>query len=133
VTTVLFACTHNAGRSQMAAAWFGALADPAKARAETAGTSPDNDKHAVDADAMREVGLDLSAAKPKLLTEAAAAGADWLMTMGCDEACPVVPGVKREDWALDDPARLPVERVRAIRDDIKQRVEGFLDREGLRR
>src|SRR5207247_1304405 len=104
-----------------------------KARAESAGTRPADRVHPLVAYAMREVGLDLSAARPTRLTEAAAAGTDWLITMGCDEACPVVPGVKREDWALDDPARLPLERVRAIRDDIKQRVEGFLDREGLRR
>jgi arsenate reductase (thioredoxin) len=132
MTTVLFACVHNAGRSQMAAAWFNALADPTKARAASAGTQPADRVNPTVVDAMREVGLDVSTERPQRLTPALAERAQWLITMGCGDACPVVPGVNRDDWALDDPAGLPIARVRSIRDEIKRRVEAFVDREGLR-
>jgi arsenate reductase (thioredoxin) len=124
--TVMFACVHNAGRSQMAAAVFNALADPRKARAVSAGTQPGDGVHDVVIDAMREVGVNLHAAVPRLLTPELAKDATWLITMGCGDACPVVPGVRRSDWPLDDPKGQPLERVREIRDDIRQRVEAFL-------
>ena len=132
MTRVVFACVHNAGRSQMAAAFFNGRADLGKARAESAGTAPSSQVHPVVVDAMREVGIDLSAAEPRRLTPALAAGATWLVTMGCGDECPVVPGVRREDWALDDPATQPPARVRRIRDEIRAHVERFVDREGLR-
>ena len=119
---VLFACVHNAGRSQMAAAFFDVLADPAKARAVSAGTVPADRVHPEVVDAMREVGLDLAQARPQRLTAELAAGAALVVTMGCGEACPVVPGVRREDWPLDDPRGQPPARVRAIRDEVRRRV-----------
>jgi arsenate reductase len=124
--TVIFACVHNAGRSQMAAAFFNALAAPRKARAVSAGTNPGPQVHSEVVAAMREVGMDLHAAVPRLLTPELAKDATWLITMGCGDACPVVPGVSRGDWPLDDPKGQPLERVRQIRDDIRQRVEVFL-------
>jgi arsenate reductase (thioredoxin) len=117
----------------MAAAWFNALADPAKARAESAGTHPADAVHPVVVEAMREDGIDLSRERPRLLTPALAARAQRLITMGCGDECPVVPGVARDDWPLDDPADQPVERVRAIRDEIRTRVEDLLLRHDLRR
>jgi len=129
--TVLFACVHNAGRSQMAAAWFNALADPAKARATSAGTDPGSQVHPSVIEAMREAGVDLTGARPQRLTDALARQAQWLITMGCGEQCPVVPGVKREDWPIDDPAAVPIARVREIRDAIRRRVEAFVEREGF--
>jgi arsenate reductase len=128
MTTVLFACVHNAGRSQMAAAFFNALADPAKARAISAGTQPADRVSPVVVDAMREVGLDLWRAVPRRLTADLAREAAWLVTMGCGDGCPVLPGVKREDWPLDDPTGLPLDRVRAIRDEIRSRVEMLVAR-----
>ena len=124
--TVIFACVHNAGRSQMAAAFFNALADSSKARAVSAGTNPGAQVHPEVVAAMREVGMDLHAAVPRLLTPELAQGASWLITMGCGDACPVVPGVSRGDWPLDDPKGQPLERVREIRDEIRRRVEAFL-------
>ena len=109
---MIFACVHNAGRSQMAAAFFNALADPAKARAISAGTQPADRVSPVVVDAMREVGLDVWRAVPRRLTPDLAREAAWLITMGCGDECPVVPGVKRDDWPLADPAGLPLERVR---------------------
>ena len=132
MNTVIFACIHNAGRSQMAAAFFGALADPAKARALSAGTQPGPRVHPEVLDAMREVGIDLSNAKPMLLTDDLAENATMLVTMGCGEACPAVPGLRREDWPLDDPKGRPVEEVRRIRDDIRARVAALIGREGWR-
>ncbi len=119
---VLFACVHNAGRSQMAAALFNRLADPAKAQALSAGTKPGSGVHPEVREAMGELGIDLSAARPQLLTADLARGARLLITMGCGEECPYVPGVERDDWALPDPKGRPVEEVRAIRDDIRARV-----------
>jgi arsenate reductase len=120
--TVLFACVHNAGRSQMAAAWLNQVADPSKARAISAGTEPGPRVHPEVVAAMSEVGIDLSAVVPRRLTDDLAAGVHMLVTMGCGEACPVVPGVEREDWPLEDPKGRPIERVRQIRDDIEQHV-----------
>ncbi|HVV53281.1 MAG TPA: arsenate reductase ArsC [Polyangia bacterium] len=127
---VIFACVHNAGRSQMAAAWFNRLADPAEARALSAGTAPGPRVHPEVAAAMQEVGIDLSAARPRLLTDELARGAHLLITMGCGEACPHVPGLARDDWPLEDPKGLPLERVREIRDQIRRRVLELLRREG---
>lgn len=124
--TVLFACVHNAGRSQMAAAWLNHLADPDKLRAVSAGTQPAERVHPVVVEAMREVGIDLSAVPPQLLTSELAAQVDLLITMGCGDACPVVPGLRRDDWPLPDPKGQPLERVRAIRDEIRARVERLL-------
>ena len=120
--TVIFACVHNAGRSQMAAAFFNLEADPGKAQGISAGTQPGDRVHPVVVTAMREVGIDLSSAKPQLLTDALAEGAHMLITMGCGEACPHVPGLERDDWPLEDPKGKPMEQVRAIRDEIRGRV-----------
>lgn len=124
--TIVFACVHNAGRSQMAASFFNTLADPRKARALSAGTEPGEHVHAEVVTAMREVGLDLSAAVPRLLTPKLAAGAKWLVTMGCGDLCPLVAGTLREDWPLADPKGQSLARVRQIRDEIQQRVTQFV-------
>jgi arsenate reductase len=129
---VLFACVHNAGRSQMAAAFFNALADPAKARAISAGTEPADQVHPGVVEAMREVGIDLSDARPTRLTDALARDAQLFVTMGCGEACPLVPGLRRDDWNLSDPKGQSVAQVRAIRDEIRGRVERLLDDERWR-
>jgi arsenate reductase len=127
--TVLFACIHNAGRSQMAAAWFNALADEGKVRAISAGTEPGTRVHPEVVAAMREVGIDLEGMAPQKLTDALAQTASILVTMGCGEACPLVPGLRRMDWPLEDPKGKPVERVREIRDDIRARVTELLGAE----
>lgn len=131
--TVIFACVHNAGRSQMAAAFFNQLAEPRRARALSAGTQPAQHVHPEVVAVMREVGIDLSTAQPTRLTAELAVGARLLVTMGCGESCPVVPGLRREDWALPDPKGQPVDRVRAIRDEIGERVEGLIVAEGWQR
>lgn len=131
--TVLFACVHNAGRSQMAAAFFAQLADPAQARAISAGTEPGAHVHPEVVAAMREAGIDLSQAVPTRLTEALAASARILVTMGCGETCPVVPGVERIDWSIADPKGQPPERVRQIRDDVRARVDQLIAARGWRR
>jgi arsenate reductase len=127
----VFACIHNAGRSQMAAAWLRQLANPAKARSISAGTDPGTRVHPEVLAAMKEVGIDLSGAQPQRLTDELAQGASMLITMGCGEACPVVPGLRREDWPLEDPKGKPIERVREIRDDVRHRVEELIRREDL--
>ena len=132
VKTVIFACVHNAGRSQMAAAFFNKLADPARARALSAGTAPGDRVHPEVVAVMQEEGLDLRSARPQKLTAELAAAAQVLITMGCGDECPYVPGVRREDWPLDDPKGQPVERVRAIRDDIRARVEALVVQEEAR-
>ncbi len=128
--TVLFACVHNAGRSQMAAAWFNTLAAPTVARAISAGTEPGPRVHPEVLTVMREVGVDLEGVVPRRLTDALAAEASMLITMGCGEACPVVPGVRRDDWPLEDPKGKPLERVRAIRDEVRARVAALVEAEG---
>lgn len=128
--TVLFACVHNAGRSQMAAAWFRALADARSARAVSAGTQPGPRVHPEVIEAMREVGIDLAREAPRRLTDELARGATLLVTMGCGEACPVVTGVRRIDWPLDDPKGEPIERVRELRDEVRARVARLLRDEG---
>jgi arsenate reductase len=129
--TVIFACVHNAGRSQMAAAFFNQLADPKHASARSAGTSPGERGHPEVVSVMREVGIDLTNVVPQKLTPALAADADLIVTMGCGDECPYVPGLAREDWPLDDPKGQPTETVRAIRDDIRARVLALIDRQGL--
>ena len=129
--TVLFACVHNAGRSQMAAALFNRVADPAKARAISAGTEPGTRVHPEVVSAMQEVGIDLTGATTTKLTEGLANQAHILITMGCGDQCPIVPGVKRDDWPLDDPKGQPVERVRGIRDDVERRVKALVEAEGF--
>lgn len=130
--TVLFACIHNAGRSQMAAAWFNALADRTKATAISAGTEPGTRVHPEVQLAMREVGIELEGIKPQKLTDEIAEQSAILITMGCGEACPHVPGLRRMDWPLEDPKGKPVERVREIRDDVKNRVLDLLEEEAWR-
>jgi arsenate reductase (thioredoxin) len=132
VVTILFACVQNAGRSQMAAGFFRALADPARARAISAGTRPTDRVNPIVVEAMREAGVDVSAETPRQLTTELASDAQWLITMGCGDQCPIVPGVAREDWPLEDPADQPLDRVRPIRDEIHRRVQAWLDREQLR-
>jgi len=127
--TILFACVHNAGRSQMASALFNRGADPTKARAISAGTEPGERVHPVVAVALGELGIDVGALRPQKLTTELAESATLLVTMGCGEACPFVPGLRREDWPLRDPKGLPIEDVRAIRDDIVARVEELIARE----
>ena len=131
--TVLFACVHNAGRSQMAAALFNRFADPARARAVSAGTNPGSRVHPEVVAVMKEIGIDLSAATTTQLTPELAAAASMLITMGCGDECPYVPGVSRDDWPLDDPKGKPIEIVRVIRDDIRHRVESLLAKESWTR
>jgi arsenate reductase len=134
MTTALFACVHNAGRSQMAAAFFNALADPSAARAISAGTEPADRVHPEVVEAMREVGVDLGAVKPTLLDDQQlAASVQLLVTMGCGETCPVVPGARRVDWSVADPKGQPPARVRAIRDEIRERVRALIAAEGWQR
>ena len=129
---VIFACVHNAGRSQMAAAFFTALADPSKAAAVSAGTRPGDRVHPEVVDVMREVGIDLSDRRPQKLTEQLASGAFLLVTMGCGDECPYVPGLKRDDWPLEDPKGQPLEQVRRIRDEVRARVAALVDQYGWR-
>lgn len=128
--TVIFACVQNAGRSQMAAAFFNGTADPSKARAISAGTRPAAQVHPEVVAVMREVGLDLSRAEPKGLTAHLAEGASWLITMGCGEDCPHVPGLRRDDWPLPDPHGKDLDAVRDIRDAVRAKVEAFVADQG---
>jgi arsenate reductase len=124
---VIFACVHNAGRSQIAAAFFLDLADPSRATAMSAGTQPADRVHPEVVTAMREVGIDLGGNQPQLLTDELARGASLLVTMGCGEACPYVPGLERDDWPLADPKGRPIAEVRAVRDDISRRVAALIE------
>jgi arsenate reductase (thioredoxin) len=117
----------------MATAFFNQLADPGRALAQAAGTTPGDRVHPEVVEVMREVGLDLSAARPQLLTAELAAGAAHLVTMGCGEECPYIPGAKVQDWALDDPKGQPIPRVREIRDEVRRRVAGFVKEQGWSR
>ncbi|MDX6456383.1 MAG: hypothetical protein QOE55_80 [Acidobacteriaceae bacterium] len=131
--TFIFACVHNAGRSQISAALFNRLVDPKLARAISAGTHPADQVHPVVVEAMREVGLDLSTANPQKLTAELAQDAEMLITMGCGDECPYVPGLRRDDWPLPDPKGQDIESVRQIRDEIKRRVLQLLAQEQLSR
>jgi arsenate reductase (thioredoxin) len=126
---VIFACVHNAGRSQMAAAFFNQLADHSRAQAISAGTDPGPRVHPEVLAVMQEIGIDLSSAKPQKLTEEIARDAQLLITMGCGDNCPYVPGLRRDDWPLRDPKGQSVEQVRIIRDEIRDRVLRLLEHE----
>jgi arsenate reductase len=131
VKKVIFACVHNAGRSQMAAAWFNRLVDPQVARAVSAGTQPAERVHPEVVASMREVGIDLAAMTPQRLTEEVARGASLIVTMGCGDECPVVPGARRDDWPIEDPTGKPIARVAEIRDEIRARVLQLMAAEQL--
>lgn len=124
--TYLFACVHNAGRSQMAAALFNLYGNAAECCAISAGTQPASHVHPEVLKVMREIGVDLTSAKPQKLTEELARGASILVTMGCGEACPFVPGLRTIDWALPDPKGQSLDAVRAIRDEIHEKVKSLL-------
>jgi arsenate reductase len=124
--TVLFACVHNAGRSQIAAALFNKYADPSQARAISAGTQPASRVHPEVVDAMTARGIALATATPQKLTSELASTATWLITMGCGDECPVVPGMRRDDWPIADPKGQPAAAVNAIIDDIDARVREFI-------
>ncbi len=111
----------------MAAAWFNQIADPAKAVAISAGTQPAAHPHPEVVKALAEVDIDISGVKPRLLDDRLAAQTSWLITMGCGEACPVVPGAQVNDWPIEDPKAQPIEHVRAIREDIRRRVLDFVE------
>jgi arsenate reductase (thioredoxin) len=128
---VIFACVHNAGRSQMAAAFFNQLADRTKAEAISAGTDPGPRVHPEVLAAMQEIGIDLSHAQPQKLTDDLARQAQLLITMGCGDQCPYIPGLRRDDWPLRDPKGQPMEEVRKIRDEIRARVQSLLAQGGL--
>ncbi len=114
----------------MAAAWFNQLADPMKARAVSAGTHPATQVHPEVIAAMREVGIDLSGAPTTRLTPHLAQQAGVLVTMGCGDECPFVPGAERDDWPLEDPSGKPIDVVRRIRDDVRDRVRRLIERNG---
>jgi len=132
MTTVLFACVHNAGRSQIAAALFNRHADPVKARAISAGTQPADRVHPEVVRMMQDCGIDLSSGVPQRLTPALAAGVQWLITMGCGDECPVLPGTKRDDWPIQDPKGQPPAVVDAVVQDIDRRVQQLIDSQGWR-
>jgi arsenate reductase (thioredoxin) len=127
---VIFACVHNAGRSQMAAAFFSQMADARRAEAVSAGTEPGERVHPEVVEVMREVGIDLSANRPQRLTDELARAASLLITMGCGEACPYVRGLERDDWPLPDPKGQPLHEVRQIRDAIRDRVSALVAARG---
>jgi arsenate reductase len=128
--TVLFVCVHNAGRSQMAAAWLEHLAD-GRVRVLSGGSEPAKAVNPAAVAAMAEAGIDISGHTPQPWTEAGLRSADVVVTMGCGDACPFYPGKRYEDWEVADPAGRPLEEVRAIRDDIGVRVRGLLSILGL--
>ncbi|MFD2093901.1 arsenate reductase ArsC [Blastococcus deserti] len=123
--SVLFVCVHNAGRSQMAAGWLRALAGDA-VEVRSAGSLPGDQVNPAAVEAMAEVGIDISAQRPTVLTTDAVEASDVVITMGCGDACPVFPGKRYLDWQLEDPAGKGVESVRPIRDEIEGRVRGLL-------
>jgi len=123
--SVLFVCVHNAGRSQMAAAWLTHLAGD-RVQVRSAGSAPAEQVNPAAVEAMREVGVDMSAETPKVLTVDAVQASDVVITMGCGDTCPVFPGKRYLDWKLEDPAGQGVEAVRPIRDEIKSRIEGLI-------
>ncbi|MCQ9131880.1 arsenate reductase ArsC [Streptomyces hilarionis] len=128
--SVLFVCVHNAGRSQMGAAFLTHLAGD-RVEVRSAGSAPAASVNPAVVDAMKEVGIDISAQTPKVLTTEAVRSSDVVITMGCGDACPVFPGKRYLDWQLDDPAGQGVESVRPIRDAVEQRVRTLLDELGI--
>ena len=127
---IVFACVHNAGRSQIAAGWARRLAGD-RLEVVSAGTQPGPHLNVLVVEAMREAGIDLGGIRPQLLTPELAQGADYIVTMGCGESCPVVPGVKRLDWPITDTRGQPLEVVRRIRDEIRGRVLDLLQSKGV--
>ncbi|GAA4231409.1 arsenate reductase [Streptosporangium album] len=123
--SVLFVCVHNAGRSQMAAGWLTQLAGD-RIEVRSAGSAPAETINPVAIEAMAEVGIDITAAQPKILTAKAVQASDVVITMGCGDACPIFPGKRYEDWKLDDPAGQGIEAVRPIRDEIRDRIEKLI-------
>ncbi|MET0930066.1 MAG: arsenate reductase ArsC [Aeromicrobium sp.] len=123
--TVLFVCVHNAGRSQMAAGFLAALAGD-RIDVLSAGSMPGSQINPVAVDAMAEVGIDIAGEQPKQLTDDAVAASDVVITMGCGDECPYVPGKRYEDWVLDDPAGQGIDSVRPIRDEIRSRIEALI-------
>lgn len=123
--SVLFVCVHNAGRSQMAAAFLTTLSRGA-IEVRSAGSQPADKVNPAAVEAMAELGIDMSAEVPKVLTTGAVRESDVVITMGCGDTCPIFPGKRYEDWELEDPAGQGVESVRPIRDDIKTRVEALI-------
>jgi arsenate reductase (thioredoxin) len=122
----MFVCVHNAGRSQMAAGYLQHLAGD-RITVLSSGTMPADQLHPVVIEAMLEAGIDLSDRQPAVLTVDDVKASDVVITMGCGDACPIFPGKRYLDWALDDPARQPIERVREIRDEIRELVLGLID------
>lgn len=120
--SVLFVCVHNAGRSQMAAGWLRELAGD-RIEVRSAGSMPAEQINPVAVQAMAEVGIDITAEEPKVLTTEAVQDSDVVITMGCGDACPLYPGKRYEDWKLDDPAGQGIDAVRPIRDEIRSRIE----------
>jgi arsenate reductase len=120
--SVLFVCVHNAGRSQMAAGWLNHLAGD-RIEVRSAGSAPKNEINPVAVEAMREVGIDITTETPKILTTEAVQASDAVITMGCGDACPIFPGKRYEDWALEDPAGKGIETVRRVRDEIRDRIQ----------
>ncbi|MEU1008326.1 arsenate reductase ArsC [Streptomyces sp. NPDC005890] len=125
LASVLFVCIHNAGRSQMAAGFLSHLAGD-RIDVRSAGSVPAEHVNPVAVEAMREVGIDIADQQPKVLTTEAVQASDYVITMGCGDACPVFPGKKYLDWALEDPAGKGVEAVRPIRDEIRKRIEALI-------
>ncbi|MGC0251384.1 arsenate reductase ArsC [Pseudactinotalea sp. Z1748] len=123
--SVLFVCVHNAGRSQMAAGLLTALS-AGRVEVRSAGSAPKDQINPVAVEAMKELGIDISANEPKILTPDAVQSSDVVVTMGCGDACPYFPGVRYEDWELEDPAGKDIETVRRVRDDIRVRVQKLL-------
>ncbi|MFE9923320.1 arsenate reductase ArsC [Streptomyces sp. NPDC005774] len=123
--SVLFVCVHNAGRSQMAAAWLTHLAGD-RVEVRSAGSAPADRVNPAAVEAMREVGIDISAETPKVLTVDSVQASDYVITMGCGDTCPVFPGKRYLDWTLDDPAGQGVEAVRPIRDEIRKHIEDLI-------
>ena len=125
LASVLFVCVHNAGRSQMAAGFLTHLAGE-RIEVRSAGSLPADQVNPAAVEAMKEVGIDISGQRPKVLTAEAVQASDYVITMGCGDACPIFPGKKYLDWALEDPAGQGVEAVRPIRDEIRTLVEGLI-------
>ncbi|CAL9479341.1 arsenate reductase ArsC [Streptomyces werraensis] len=125
LASVLFVCVHNAGRSQMAAGFLSHLAGD-RVEVRSAGSVPGDQVNPAAVEAMREVGIDISTATPKILTTDAVRASDYVITMGCGDSCPVFPGKRYLDWTLEDPAGLGVEAVRPIREEIRARVEALI-------
>ncbi|MBN9327782.1 MAG: arsenate reductase ArsC, partial [Cellulomonas sp.] len=123
--SVMFVCVHNAGRSQMAAGFMTALSD-GRVEVRSAGSMPADQVNPVAVEAMAEVGIDITAERPKILTGDAVQASDVVVTMGCGDTCPFFPGVRYEDWELEDPAGKDLETVRRVRDEIRGRVETLL-------